>query len=261
MGKFNTYLAALSLALPCLSSVSAFAEEDKDTITQFYVHVGLIAGVYAGEATIADLKKAGDTGLGTFNGFDGEMTVLDGKVYQAKADGTAVEVPDDMKTPYAVVTPFEVDQEVTLKAGVDYPQLKTLLDAEIPTPNIFYTLRIDGTFATLKFRSFVGQEKPFPEFKVLKTEFMPVFEQTDIEGTLVGFRCPSYVDGLNRPGYHLHFLSKDAKYAGHVLGFSFKEDTVVKLDHSESFTVKMPTAADFNAVDISDVQGVYKAQY
>ncbi len=261
MGKFNTYLAALSLALPCLGSASAFAAEDKDTITQFYVHVGLIAGVYDGEATVADLKKAGDTGLGTFNGFDGEMTVLDGKVYQAKGDGTVQEAADDVKIPYAVVTPFEVDQEVTLKAGVDYPQLKELLDAEIPTPNIFYTLRIDSTFANLKVRTVTGQSKPYPNFKELKTEHMPAFELSDIEGTLVGFRCPSYVDGLNRPGYHLHFLSKDGKHAGHVLSFSFKEDTVVKLDHSESFALKLPTAADFNAVDISDVQGVYKAQY
>lgn len=261
MGKLNTYLAALSLALPCVISTSVYAAEDNDTITQFYVHVGLIAGVYDGEATVGDLKKAGDTGLGTFNGFDGEMTVIDGKVYQAKGDGTVVEAADDIKIPYAVVTPFEVDQEVTLKAGVDYPQLKQLLDAEIPTLNIFYTLRIDSTFSALKIRTVTGQTKPYPDFKTLKTEHMPTFELSDIEGTLVGFRCPSYINGLNLPGYHLHFLSKDKKHAGHVLSFSFKDDAIVKLDHSESFALKLPTAADFNAVDISDVQGVYKAQY
>lgn len=261
MGKFNSYLAAIGLVLPCLTMSAVNASEDTDTITQFYVHVSLIGGVYDGEVTVGELKKYGDIGLGTFNGFDGEMAVLDGKVYQAKADGSVVEAADDIKIPYAVVTPFDVDQEVTLKAGVDYPQLKKQLDAVIPTPNIFYTIRIDATFANLKIRSVPAQEKPYPNFKALK-EQMPIFEHTDIEGTLMGFRSPPYVNGgLNRAGYHFHFVSKDAKHAGHVLGFSFKEDAVVKLDHSESFALKLPTAADFNAIDLSDVEGVYKAQY
>ena len=34
-------------------------------------------------------------GLGTFEGLDGEMVVLDGRIYQAKGDGTVLEAPDD----------------------------------------------------------------------------------------------------------------------------------------------------------------------
>jgi len=262
MGKFNTYLAVLSFALPCLTTTVVSAAEDNDTITQFYVHVGLIAGVYDGEVTVGELKQYGDIGLGTFNGIDGEMSVLDGKVYQAKADGTVVESADEVKIPYAVVTPFDVDQEVTLKAGVDYPQLKKLIDAQLPTLNTFYTIRIDGTFEMLKARSIAAQAKPYPTFKEVKEHNMPVFEHTDIEGTLMGFRSPSYVNGgLNRAGYHFHFLSKDKQHGGHVLNFRFKDDAVVKLDHSENFVLKMPAAADFSAVDLSDVQGVYDALY
>ena len=36
-------------------------------------------------------------------------------------------------------------------------------------------------------------------------------------GTLVGVRCPSWVGGLNVPGYHWHFLSEDRTVGGHVL--------------------------------------------
>ncbi len=39
----------------------------------------------------------------------------------------------------------------------------------------------------------------------------PVFEYNNIEGYIVGFRCPEFVEGLNVPGYHFHFVSKDKK--------------------------------------------------
>ena len=38
----------------------------------------LLDGVYDGDVTIRELLRHGDFGLGTFNGLDGEMLVLDG---------------------------------------------------------------------------------------------------------------------------------------------------------------------------------------
>ena len=45
----------------------------------------------------------------------------------------------------------------------------------------------------------------------------PVFDFSDIEGTLAGFFTPSFMSSINVPGIHLHFLSKDFLYGGHLL--------------------------------------------
>ena len=49
----------------------------------------LLDGVYDGDVTIRELLQHGDFGLGTFNGLDGEMLVLDGVCYQLRGDGSA----------------------------------------------------------------------------------------------------------------------------------------------------------------------------
>ena len=33
-------------------------------------------------------------------------------------------------------------------------------------------------------------------------------------GTIVGFRCPPFVKGINVPGYHLHFIKSDFTQGG-----------------------------------------------
>ena len=66
----------------------------------------LLDGIYDGEMTIGELLSHGNFGVGTFNGLDGEMVVLDGVCYQVRHDGS-VSLPDlRQQTPYAVVTNF-----------------------------------------------------------------------------------------------------------------------------------------------------------
>ena len=70
----------------------------------------LNAGVFDGATTLAELKSHGDFGLGTFEGLDGEMVVLNGKFYQIKTDGVAYPVPDNSKTPFSTVTFFHKER-------------------------------------------------------------------------------------------------------------------------------------------------------
>ncbi len=49
----------------------------------------LLDGVYDGDVTIRELLTHGDFGLGTFNGLDGEMLMLDSVCYQLRSDGSA----------------------------------------------------------------------------------------------------------------------------------------------------------------------------
>jgi acetolactate decarboxylase len=58
----------------------------------------------------------------------------------------------------------------------------------MPSPNIFYAIRIEGVFSYLKARSVPKQESYPPLVDVTKEQ--PVFMFTDIEGTLAGFFTP-----------------------------------------------------------------------
>jgi acetolactate decarboxylase len=64
---------------------------------------------------VADLLRHGDFGLGTFDGLDGEGIPLEGRCWQARADGRVVAVPPQTLSPFLVVTRFRVDRSCTAK--------------------------------------------------------------------------------------------------------------------------------------------------
>ena len=120
----------------------------------------------------------------------------------------------------------------------------------MPTGNIFYAIKIEGTFSYIKTRSVPAQEKPYPPL-VEVTQNQPIFEFNDVEGTIVGFRCPAYVAGINVPGYHLHFLTKSKDSGGHVLEFEIVE-AVASIDYTSEFLMILPgDDSDFYEVDLT----------
>ena len=195
------------------------------------------------------MKKYGGFGIGTFEGLDGEMVGINGDFYQVKADGISYPVPDSMETPFACVTFFDTDLEEKLPESITYEQLQEFLDGILPTSNIFYAIKIEGTFRYMKTRSVPGQEKPYPPLiEVAKNQ--SVFEFDDVEGTIVGFRCPSYASGINVPGYHLHFLTEDKDAGGHVLEFRVGE-AVAFIDYTSEFLMILPGNEDFYRIDLT----------
>ena len=59
------------------------------TLYQVSTSTALVEGIYRGAVTVGQLLEHGDFGLGTFEGLDGEMIVVDGEVFQVRADGAA----------------------------------------------------------------------------------------------------------------------------------------------------------------------------
>src|SRR5689334_16377932 len=45
----------------------------------------LLQGIYSGSVTVGELKQHGDFGLGTYEGLDGEMIVVNGHYYHMRA--------------------------------------------------------------------------------------------------------------------------------------------------------------------------------
>lgn len=175
----------------------------------------LVEGIYEENIPFAEVRRHGDFGLGTFNDLDGEMVMLDGRVYQINSDGRVALIDDDALTPFACVTFYipsilaESDRELTHEGFLDW--LVTLL----PSPNLFYAIRVEGMFAHIKARSVPKQVCYRPLVDVAKEQH--VFNFYDVQGTLAGFYTPTFMASLSVPGLHLHFLSTDLQEGGHLL--------------------------------------------
>ena len=241
-------LFSLLTLLVFATNSSVHAQQQREVLFQLSTIDGLLSGIYDGRMTLGELKQHGDIGIGTFHALDGEMLVVDGTVYQVTADG-AVHIPDPtVTTPFAAVTFFDVDQEKGLPSGVDFQGVVKEIDGLIPTPNLFHAIRIEGTFQRVKTRSVPKQVKPYPPLgEVVKTQ--PIFDFEDVEGVIVGLRCPPFVKGINVPGSHLHFLTKDKKAGGHVLELIVKE-AVLKVDHTPEFSLVLPEDQDFYRLNL-----------
>lgn len=164
----------------------------------------------------SDLKKHGDLGIGTLEGLDGEMIALDGKFYQIRTDGKAYVIPDDQTAPFAVVTSFKADSRFTLSSVGSHEELSKALDGKLRCKEGPVALRIEAKFKKAKVRSVPKSLPPYPTLdESLKSQV--VFELSDVRGTLVGFRFPESMSGVNVAGYHFHFITEDRKAGGHLL--------------------------------------------
>jgi acetolactate decarboxylase len=100
--------------------------------------------------------------------------------------------------------------------------MQSLIDRTLDNSNVFYAIKVTGRFSYIKTRSVPAQKKPYPPLTAV-TQNQPTFEMRNVSGTLVGFRLPAFVKGINVPGYHVHFLSDDGRFGGHLLDFSLVE--------------------------------------
>ena len=228
-------------------------KEKKPVQTQSLVQIStvnaLMTGVYDGETTLHELAGRGDFGIGTFNALDGEMLLHNGKFYQIRSDGKIYKPDEQTMTPFATVIFFEPEVSIDLTFST-YPELKSTLDSLLPSPNLFYAIKIDCKMDYIKTRSVPAQSKPYLPLVEI-TAIQPEFEAYNMSGTLVGFYCPSFVSGVNVPGYHLHFLSDDEEFGGHVLQFKMAGG-VLNLDQIGDFRVILPEDGDFLNNNLSE---------
>lgn len=54
----------------------------------------------------------------------------------------------------------------------------------------------------------------------------PEYSCDNVSGTIVGFWTPEIFHGVSVAGYHLHFISDDLTFGGHVMDFVIKEGIV-----------------------------------
>jgi acetolactate decarboxylase len=210
----------------------------------------LLDGSFDGDLTFAELAERGDLGLGTLNGLDGEMIAIDGEFLRADVDGDVTPVGPEERTPFAVVTRFVPTVEGEVAAGLDHASLLAALDGLAPAGESSFAVRIDGLFETVRARSVPRQEPPYRALAEVVAD-QHVFELTDVEGSMVGFRFPAYVEGIEVAGYHLHFVDSGRRRGGHVLGSRSAGPLRARIDPADDLHVELPPAVDLTAPDLA----------
>jgi acetolactate decarboxylase len=238
-----------SLHVESMRRADLHEEREGHVLFQASTIGALLEGAYDGDLTFAELAEHGDLGLGTLNRLDGEMIALDGSFYRADVEGGVHPVPGEAKTPFAVVTRFEPSVEAQIEGGLSHEELLGRLDELTPAGTSSCAIRLDGRFDLVRARSVPPQSPPYrPLTEVVADQH--VFELADVEGTMLGFRFPAYVEGIEVAGYHLHFISEDRGRGGHVLD-SRSAGLRARLDPSDDLHVELPPRIDLADPDLA----------
>ncbi len=198
----------------------------KDTLFQHSTIGALMAGMFEGTLMLNEVLTANNTmGIGTLDGLDGELIIVDGTPFQVKVDGTVREIDKRIKTPYVAVTNFEKEGEAVVTERLSSDQLKGKLKQTFSSVNTFQALKVRGTFQKMHCRSVEKQEKPYPRL-VEAAKDQAEFTRDTVDGVLIGFYTPEIFGSIAVPEFHLHFLSDEQDFGGHVLDFTFEKGSI-----------------------------------
>jgi acetolactate decarboxylase len=239
-----------SLHVESMRHADLHAERAAHVLFQASTIGALLEGSYDGDLTFAELGERGDLGLGTLNGLDGEMIALDGEFLRADVDGAVSPVGPGERTPFAVVTRFAPTVDAELPAGLEHEALLAALDRLGPEGESTFAVRLDGRWESVRARSVPRQEPPYrPLAEVVADQH--VFELTDVTGTMVGFRFPTFVEGIEVAGYHLHFVDEARRRGGHVLGSRAAGPLRARIDPADDLHVELPPEVDLADPDLA----------
>ena len=202
----------------------------------------LLGGAFDGDVTLNELLEHGDLGLGTLNGLDGELIVIDGKVLKAELDCTLSRPDLQSLTPYAVVVPFAPGPEQRVRGQISAATLEQRLWHDTDRPRAPAAVRIDGRFELVRLRSVPKQVPPYPSLAEA-IGHQHRHDLHDISGTMVGFCFPDGLDGIEIVGFHLHFVCDRRLHGGHVLDYTLR-DATVRIDRAADLHVELPAAVD-----------------
>lgn len=190
-----------------------------DKTTKMFHHsslAALMSGLYEGSITISELLEHGDFGIGTLAGITGEVIILDGEAYQARADNTVSKLTGSETAPYGAVTPFTKVLSFEVENAIN-SELLTAIETQFSSKNLFHAIKLEGSFDSMHVRMSPGGKEGEPFVEIAARQ--PEYTEKKITGTIVGFWTPELFHGVSAAGYHLHFLSQDKQFGGHIIDF------------------------------------------
>jgi acetolactate decarboxylase len=216
-------------------------------IHQFSFIDALVAGLYEGAFTASQVLEAGDSGLGCGDSLDGEVVIIDGVAYDCRSDGTVTRVGDDEPLLFAEVVRFEPSHIEQIEQ-LDAAALEQRIGELVPSRNLFYAVRVDGTFDRMLVREAARQQQPY---RGLAEAVADQHEDNSgpTVGTVVGFLGPEAFQGLSVAGFHLHYLDDARTLGGHVLDFRLRSGSLA-IQAVSTFTVHLPEVDTYLAAPL-----------
>ena len=212
----------------------------------------LMLGNFDTTILVRDFLSEADTGIGTYTGLDGEAIFENGVAYKATADGgVSIMKPED-GVAFGTVARFDsMLPEHEAKSFENIEELKELLKPYTDeNPNIFYMLVMSGSFDLMHVRSCYVCEKPYPTLSEAASH-QKEFKYENVKGKVIAVYCPPYVEGMNLPGWHFHFLSEDKTKGGHILGLS-GNGLKYRIEPISEWEVILPENAEFAKLDLCE---------
>lgn len=201
--------------------------KSSNSLFQYNTLGALMAGLYGGSLTVGELLKYGDMGIGTIDSIDGELIVLDGHAYQAKSSEgnlTVAELPDHIQVPYAAVIFHEPEVLFRQRFEMTHEELHHRIQTYFDGENLFRSIKIKGDFARMHVRMIPKStsDKKFAEV----ANHQPEHTAEHVSGTIVGIWTPEIFHGVSVAGFHLHFISDDFTFGGHVMDYIIEKGQV-----------------------------------
>lgn len=224
-------------------------EPDYDTLYISAPVNALVEGIFQADTSIAKVRENADLALGTFNHLDGELVMMDGNAFQVTGDGEVHPVAADVCSPFVVGTFFrELTHDDLPNGFANIDELFAQLQDLLPSPNMMYALRIEARFESVRTRSVPRQDSYRPLVEI--TRGQPTFLRQDVEGALIGFYTPEFMASLNVPGFHLHFLSADLEFGGHLLQCQ-ASGAVARVQILRRLCMDLPSSLAYLTMDFS----------
>ncbi len=235
------------------SDIAPHFSGKREPVYQVSTLQSLVMGNYYGSQTIKGLLEYGDTGIGTFHAVAGELIAIDGHCYRVLGDGSIDEAAPDDTTPFATIAWLSEGDTIKFGEVKNIDDLRDILDdrVEILGVNHIYIVRIDGYFPMVAARTELPQREPFKPFaEVLKTDERRFFFDNMV-GSLICFYFPNYMDGVNTPGWHFHFINKARSLGGHVFDIHMDSGRAI-LNKVDRFIMDLPNNKAFQSADLGN---------
>ncbi|MBW1605078.1 acetolactate decarboxylase [Lactobacillus sp. Sy-1] len=232
--------------------------KDTKTLFQHGTLALLVPGLFDGTIKMDDFMKHGDTGIGTGEGLDGELIVVDGTPYQIDGSGNVNELDSSFTLPFGNLH-FADYKPFKQLSDLDFAKFPETILSAGGLENVFFSVKLHGTFKTMKTRSVYKQSKPYPTLAQCASK-QHVFDGEDKSGTVIAYYAPQLFNGAAVGGFHSHFLADDHSQGGHILDFTgFTGD--VELQVFDNLDQSLPTNnAEFKNHDFSkdDIEAAIK---
>lgn len=238
------------LIILCLLSSHLFAQTSIPNHLYTFGHASaFIGGLYDAHISYGQIKPYGNFGLGAPDQLDGEIVIFNNKFYQTQSSGKTFEIRYTEKTPFVIINQFKSDQSIKKTGPLTKDQLFQLLDSVLTKKNGIYAVHVRAKFAFVKTRAFpIITEKPYQPMAQLLS-LQKFFNYENVEGDLIGYRLPAYMEGPNITGYHFHFLSDDKTKGGHLIDVILNNMTI-EIDELDGFSIFPPSTEAFQKFDL-----------